>query len=153
MGHVLALRLSSSNLALLSNMAQQGGTYRSGAAAALPALSTSSSQPRHKNGDTKDKNIPGIEEGGDDTRTCDGLSPSDHALELANAPPKALNQAHGKNEDQDWEMVQQLEAGTGENPLDQEFASHFDLTLGWGRYKLTIFSCDMSFRRPGPARV
>ncbi|KAI0453702.1 hypothetical protein F5B21DRAFT_478221 [Xylaria acuta] len=128
-------------------MAQQGGTYRPQAAAAVPVLSDSSSRPQHQDGDDKDEKVPGIEAGGDNTRTCNNLAPSDHALEFSGDSPKARSQAHGQNEDEDWAVIQHPEAETGENPPDLEVASHFDITLGWGRYKLTLFSCDMNVRK------
>ncbi|KAI0548717.1 hypothetical protein F4679DRAFT_310681 [Xylaria curta] len=128
-------------------MAQQGGVYRPEVAAAVSI--PSSSQPRHQNCDTRDNQIPGIGKGGDDTRTHGGLTASDHALKFANTPRESRNQAHGENEDQDWEVVQHPDAETGENPHDLEVihTSHFDITLNFGRHKLTIFSWDMSIRK------
>ncbi|TRX94255.1 hypothetical protein FHL15_004722 [Xylaria flabelliformis] len=132
-------------------MAQQGGTYRLEAASAVHVPSESSSRPRHQNCDSKDNLIPGVEKGGDDTRTQGGLTASDHALKLANTPRESRDQANGENEDQDWEVVQHLDAETGENPHDPEVitTSHFDITLSWRRHKLTIFSWDMSIRTQG----
>ncbi|KAI1741488.1 hypothetical protein F4680DRAFT_66316 [Xylaria scruposa] len=126
-------------------MAQQGGVYRPEAAAAVSIPSEPSSHPRHRNCDTKDNQIPGIEKGGDDTRTHGGLTGSDHALKLANTPRESRSQAHGEKEDQDWEVVQHVNAEMGENPRDVEVihTSHFDITLNFGRHKLTVFSWDM----------
>ncbi|KAI0855741.1 hypothetical protein F4860DRAFT_448725 [Xylaria cubensis] len=130
-------------------MAQRGGTYRPEAASAVSVPSESSSRPRHQDCDSRDNLIPGIEKGGDDTRTQGGLTASDHALKLANTPRESRDQAHGENEDQDWEVVQHLDDETEENPRDLEVTNtcHFDITLSWRRHKLTIFSWDMSITK------
>ncbi|KAI8955329.1 hypothetical protein F4801DRAFT_324320 [Xylaria longipes] len=122
-------------------MSQRGGTYHPQAVAAVPAPSDSSSRSQYQSEDDKDKTI---EEGGDDTRTYGDLAPSGHTLTPRKASPEAHSQVHGENEDQDWEVVQHPGSETGENPFSSGCSCHFDMKLGWGRKKFTVFSWDMS---------
>ncbi|KAI0441566.1 hypothetical protein F4803DRAFT_522630 [Xylaria telfairii] len=143
----ISTTFSSGSSASLSNMAQQGGTYCPRASAAAPAPSDSPYQPQHQNGDDKDRKLADIEEGGEDTRAHGNLTHSGHIAKRPEASTKARTQTHGKNEDQDWEVVQPVEPDTEENVPDQEVSSHFDITLGWGRRKFTIFSWDVNIRK------
>ncbi|KAI1408763.1 hypothetical protein F5Y13DRAFT_105109 [Hypoxylon sp. FL1857] len=51
-----------------------------------------------------------------------------------------------QNDDQQWTVVSHPEASI-ESPPSQGTSSHFDITLGWGSRKFTVFSWDMSIRK------
>ncbi|KAI1774330.1 hypothetical protein F4818DRAFT_79882 [Hypoxylon cercidicola] len=112
-------------------MAQQGGTYRHSANAASSVRSNSSSQPQGWDDVEKVEQNSAMQELADDTRTS----------------PKLRNE-NGHNDDRnDWAVVPHPEANTGENPPSRGASSHFDITLGWGKWKFTVFSWDASVRK------
>ncbi|KAK2734449.1 hypothetical protein FQN57_001684 [Myotisia sp. PD_48] len=54
-----------------------------------------------------------------------------------------ITQAKSHISDQDWEVITENEADTL-NYEYQRAGGHMDLTLGWGRWKYTVFSTDWS---------
>lgn len=68
---------------------------------------------------------------------------------LTGTSPKVRNQ-DGQNDDQSddqqWTIVPRPEANIEENPSSRGASSHFDITLGRGNWKFTVFSWDMSVR-------
>ena len=53
-----------------------------------------------------------------------------------------------KRDDQQWEVVVSPEADKGIDSSAGGFSSHFDLQLGWGRWKFTVFSWDLIVSKP-----
>ncbi|KAI1152316.1 hypothetical protein F4825DRAFT_450624 [Nemania diffusa] len=114
-------------------MAQQGGTYSPSArAVSVPTRSTSSSKLQYQDSGPKNKETPAIEGRVDDT------------LETSSDPRHQLDT---QSDDQQWAIVPRPGDDSGDGSHNQEASSHFDITLGWGRYKVTVFSWDMSIRR------
>jgi hypothetical protein len=72
---------------------------------------------------------------------------------LSKPSSQARGQDEGKSDDQQWEILGDSEADTATDPPPGGISSHFDLHLGWGDWKFTVFSWDLkitpSARRNG----
>ncbi|XXH01377.1 hypothetical protein Hte_007737 [Hypoxylon texense] len=115
-------------------MAQQGGTYHSPIAS--PARS---SRLQGQDGDKKCEQKTVIEKRRDDAR-----ADFDTAVE---ASPRASSLDDDQGDDQQWAVVTHPDADTDKGPPGQGASSHFDVTLGWGKWKFTLFSLDVSIKK------
>ncbi|KAI1082108.1 hypothetical protein F5B20DRAFT_578876 [Whalleya microplaca] len=133
-------------------MAQQGCTYRRPTSMdpLLPLtfrfirLTTSSievscpvrsiSQTQSRGNDENDEQNSVIQERGDDTRSSPIVR-------------NQYSQSDGQRNDQEWTVVPHPEANVEENAPSSGISSHFDITLGWGKWKTTIFSWDLNIRK------
>jgi len=52
----------------------------------------------------------------------------------------------GKNDDQEWAVVNSPRDETNEH-ICEGMSSHFDLQLGWGKWKWTVFSWDVNIKK------
>ncbi|KAH8808616.1 hypothetical protein F5884DRAFT_378240 [Xylogone sp. PMI_703] len=57
-----------------------------------------------------------------------------------------------QTDDQSWVIIEDHEAEKETGPVDTGFSSHFDLKLGWGKRKLTVFSWDIKVESTRPKR-
>lgn len=52
----------------------------------------------------------------------------------------------GKSDNQQWEILTHPQEHSQTDPHSQEMSSHFDVQLGWGAWKFTLFSWDMKVK-------
>ncbi|KAF2498556.1 hypothetical protein BU16DRAFT_615586 [Lophium mytilinum] len=117
-------------------MSQKGGTYRR---SSEPNITTqfTSSPPTRNHQDSKPKN---------EDPTSDKKPATDTIALRSDSLPQPQNQHDDKTDDQDWAVI--------DSPPDESnthsgggFSSHFDLQLGWGRWKFTLLSWDLNVRK------
>lgn len=70
-----------------------------------------------------------------------------NSLSIVETSSDPRHQLDTQSDDQQWAIVPRPGDDSGDGSHNQEASSHFDITLGWGRYKVTVFSWDMSIRR------
>ncbi|KND93260.1 hypothetical protein TOPH_02399, partial [Tolypocladium ophioglossoides CBS 100239] len=71
------------------------------------------------------------------------LSGADIASRSKSSPP-AASKDDGKTDSQEWEVVTSAEANNETNTHTKRTSTHFDIQLGFGRWKWTLFSWDTS---------
>ncbi|KAK2758622.1 hypothetical protein FQN54_003312 [Arachnomyces sp. PD_36] len=54
----------------------------------------------------------------------------------------------GKDDGQEWDVVTNPEADDETDLPAKRMSSHFDVQLGWGQWKFTLFSWDMNVWKP-----
>ncbi|KAF2807077.1 uncharacterized protein BDZ99DRAFT_422483 [Mytilinidion resinicola] len=116
-------------------MSQKGGTYRP--SDANVATQSRSRSPTRSHEDKKTK---------DGESTADEKNESDAVALRSDSSTQAQGQDDGKTDGQEWAVVNK--------PQDEPntlsgggVSSHFDLQLGWGRYKFTLFSWDLNVKK------
>ncbi|GAD95562.1 hypothetical protein PTT_15517 [Paecilomyces variotii No. 5] len=112
-------------------MAQQGGTYCPRAKVSSPVPSDSSSKAQGWDDFGEDKLDSPVQERNGDTRSSPMIHDQDEQID-------------SKNDDQQWAVVSHPDVDDEEDRPKPRFSSHFDITLGWGKWKTTIFSLDVS---------
>lgn len=62
---------------------------------------------------------------------------------------KTYNEGDDQTGDEEWEVIGDNEANDDEHPSSHDHTrrGHFELNLGWGRWKHTLFWMDWSYTR------
>jgi hypothetical protein len=63
------------------------------------------------------------------------------------SPSQAQDQNDDKIDDQQWEILANPEAGDEKDTHVHATSSHFDFHLGWGKWKVTLFSYDLKIKK------
>ncbi|KAI0433211.1 hypothetical protein F5Y09DRAFT_351990 [Xylaria sp. FL1042] len=132
-------------------MSQKGGTYQLSLEAAEGIQADSSFQPPvHKltkldeQEHTLDKSDP------DNSGLATYIAESNNSTR-AEPGKKAKHSDEKLDDNREWELVNIPEEGEqdrADSTSARRFESHFDFTVGQGRWKLTLFSWDIKVERP-----